>query len=188
MRDFIISIVISIMAPILIGLALSLRIKRKPRVSETTGGRSHTLRIVPAVAAGGRPGNRLVLALACGAFIAVALGLLLVAGPAAAKPKQLGVTCTTAQTIKGSKCLDGVADDIMNNVANPRFLACLADGSVWCCRKSSSGAGNNCTTVRTAGPGSIYQVPLGNATDAPPTNAPTAPGTFGGVGTFHKAQ
>lgn len=127
--------------------------------------------------------------LVCGLFAAATLGLLLAAGPAAAKPKQLGVQCSAAQALKATRCLKQVQDDLINDAANPHFVACLADGSVWCCRRSTSGPGNNCTTVRTAGPGSINQVPLGNATNAPPTtNAPTAPGTFGGLGIFHKTQ
>jgi hypothetical protein len=186
MRELIISIVISTMAPVLIGLAMSLRIRRRQRESEAIGKPGHALRIRPVAAIGGRPRNRLAVDLVCGAFIAVALGLLLAAGPADAKPK-LGVECSVAQTVKASACVKKIEQDLMNNVANPHMLTCLADGTVACCKKSNIGPGYNCTYVRVGASDGVTS-PLGNATNAPATNPSPPPGVFSGAGVLHRAQ
>ena len=138
---------------------------------------------------------------------ALMMALLLAAGPAAAKPI-IGAQCSAAQYLKADKCIKKQENDLMNNVKNPRFVACLADGSVLCCRKSSTGPGYNCESVTRAGPWDDGTTPApGNATNVPApsgpfgevpgagTNAPATNGPAGGWssgvfngGFLHKAQ
>lgn len=181
MYQFVIAIVLSAAAPLLVGAAANARLRnrqRKPQPQPDSGRATAT-----ALTANRR---RPDLGVLCGSFIAVALGLLLVAGPVAAKPK-LGVECSVAQTVKASACVKKIEQDLMNNVANPHMLTCLADGTVACCQKSSIGPGYNCTYVRVGASDSVTS-PLGNATNAPPTNPSPPPGVFSGAGILHRAQ
>ena len=120
--------------------------------------------------------------------VALMMTLLLTAGPAAAKPKKLGVDCSFSQMSKpgAQACLSKRDQDVINDVPNLHFVACLADGTAHCCQKSSAGAGYNCTSVRVGVPGDVTS-PLGEATNAPVTN-PSPGSVFGGAGVLHRAQ
>lgn len=163
MLDFIVAIAPAAIAPAVIGLGSLLKAgKGKPGGDPAERAAPHDSSADMKALALGNTRSRMALdeavsshraALRCLAAV-LAIGATAAAGSADDKPK-LGVQCTTAQFLKASECTKKTEQDIMNNVPNPRFVACLADGTVHCCRKSTAGPGYNCTSVRAGAAGDV---------------------------------
>lgn len=79
---------------------------------------------------------RLALAAILSFALIALVSLLLTAQPLTAKPKKIvsnGCTAEQIQSPGGSRCVDKMEQDILNNVAYPHFVMCDETGS-YCCQ------------------------------------------------------
>ena len=83
---------------------------------------------------------RLALAAIPSVSLIVMVGLALAVLPASAKPKKIvsnGCTAEQIQSPGGSRCVDKMEQDLLNNVAYPHFVMCDETGA-YCCQGDST--------------------------------------------------